>query len=154
MFCRQGHAGPALPTPEAQCPGLHTFHYALVPHTDSWQTARAQAEAFRAPLRAVATEIHPGPLPPAASLVQVEPPSFTLTAIKQPEEGETAGLIVRGVNLSAQPSDVRLRPWRTFGRVTRVNLNEEPIEALSPDDDGAVTVRARPWEIVTLRWEK
>jgi alpha-mannosidase len=154
MHCRRGHAGPELPTPEAQCPGRHTFHYALIPHTGGWGQARAQAEAFRAPLRAVAAERHPGPLPPVSSLVQVEPPSFGLTAIKQPEKGSDPGLLVRGVNLSDQPATVRLRPWRNFDRAARVNLNEEFVEPLSPADGGAVTFPARPWEIVTVKWGK
>jgi hypothetical protein len=152
MHCRQGHAGPELPTPEAQCPGRHTFHYALIPHSGGWEGARAQAEAFRAPLRAVAAGVHGGPLPPVASLVRAAPPSFVLTAIKQPEEKESPGLVVRGVNLSDEPISVRLRPWRAFDRAARLNLNEEFIEPLSSEDDGAVTFSARPWEIVTVGW--
>jgi hypothetical protein len=182
MHCRQGHAGPELPTPEAQCPGRHTFHYALIPHAvrqdcakpppgtrqavrqdcakpppgtrqaSGWEQARVQAEAFRAPPRAVAAGVHAGPLPPVASLVRVEPPSFALTAIKQPEEGETPGLVVRGVNLSARPATVRLRPWRGFNQAARVNLNEEFLEALALDEDRAVAFGARAWEIVTVKW--
>jgi len=150
LHCRQGHAGPALPTPEAQCNGRHTFHYALIPHTGDWTQARAQADAFRAPLRAVATGIHAGPLPPVAGLVHIEPAAFVLTAIKQPEEN--TGLIVRGVNLSDQPATVRLRPWRPLSQPARVNLKEDLIEPLLADADGAVSFTARPWEIVTVRW--
>jgi mannosylglycerate hydrolase len=153
LHCRRGRAGPLLPTPEAQCSGRHTFHYALIPHSGRWEDARAQGEAFRAPLRAVAAEVCPGALPPIASLVQADPPSFALTAIKQPEDGSALGMIVRGVNLSDGPVTVRLRPWRAFERAIRTNLNEAPLESLSLDDDGAVTFSARSWEIVTIRWE-
>jgi alpha-mannosidase len=153
LHCRQGHAGPALPTPEAQCPGQHTFHYALIPHGGGWAEACAQAEAFRAPLRAVAASVHPGPLPPSASLVQVEPPAFVLSAI-MPTEGRAApGLLVRGVNQGQQAISVRLRPWRRMGRAALVSLNGEYIEPLAPQEDGSVTFDARPWEIVTLRLE-
>jgi alpha-mannosidase len=154
MHCRQGHAGPELPTPEAQCPGRHTFRYALIPHAGDLEAARAQAEAFRAPLRAVAAGVHPGPLPPVASLVRAEPSTFALSAIRQSEGRATPGLIVRGVSLSDQPSTVRLRPWRRLRRAARVSLRGEYIEPLAPDDDGTVTFVARPWEIVTLRLEK
>ena len=153
LHCRRGRAGSLLPTPEAQCPGRHTFHYSLIPHSGRWEDGRAQAAAFRAPLRAVATDVRSGPLPPIASLVQADPPSFVLTAIKQPEDDSAPGLIVRGVNLSDRPVTVRLRSWQTFDRATRTNLNEAPLESLSLDDDGAVTFSARPWEIVTIRWE-
>ena len=159
MHCRKGHAGPALPTPEAQCPGRHTFHYSLIPFADAARIddagsvqARAQASDFRVPLRAVVTGVHPGTLPPVSSIVRVEPKAFVLTAIKQPEEQSTSGLLVRGVNMSDRPIAVRLRPRHSFVQVSRVNLNEEFEEPLLADADGTVTVPARPWEIVTLRW--
>jgi len=159
MHCREGHAGPALPTPEAQCPGRHTFRYSLIPCADVARSANAgsvqahaQAEAFRVPLRAVVTGVHPGPLPSVCSIVRVEPAAFVLTAIKQPEEQSTPGLLVRGVNMSDQHISVRLCPRHSFVQVSRVNLNEEFEEPLLADADGTVTVQARPWEIVTLRW--
>jgi alpha-mannosidase len=153
LHSRQGNAGPSLPTPEAQCLGRHTFHYALIPYSDGMaEQARAQAEAFRTPLRAVVAGLHPGSLPPFASIVNIEPSTFVLTAIKQPEETSTPGLLVRGVNMSAQPIIVRLCPWRAFGQVARINLNEDFVEPLLPEPDGSVIVRARPWEIVTVRW--
>jgi alpha-mannosidase len=152
---RQGHAGPGLPTPEAQCVGRHTFHYALVPYADAqWEQARAQARAFRTPLRAVAAGVHAGALPPTTSFIHVEPSSFVLSAIKQPEERSTPGLVVRGVNMSDQPITVHLRPWRHFDRIARVNLNEEFVEPLLAEANGTVTVSARPWEIVTVRWSE
>jgi alpha-mannosidase len=155
LHCRRGNAGPGLPTPEAQCLGQHTFHYALVPFARAdRERARALAEGFRAPLRAVAAEVHEGPLPPLASIVHVEPASFRLTAIKQPEEKGGPGLLVRGVNMSDQFVMARLRPWRAFDRIARVNLNEDFVEPLLAAADGAVTITARPWEIITVRWSQ
>jgi hypothetical protein len=61
-------------------------------------------------------------------------------------------LIVRGVNLSDQPITVRMRPWRGFERVARVNLDEEFVDPLLAQADGTVTFPARPWEIVTVKW--
>jgi alpha-mannosidase len=158
LHCRKGHAGPALPTPEAQCTGRHTFHYSLIPFAAARDSdvldipTRSQAEAYRVPLRAVAAGVHPGPLPPVCSIIRVAPESFVLTAVKQPEEQSTPGLLVRGVNLSDKPINVRLVPAHSFAQVARVNLNEEFEEPLLADEDGTTTVPARPWEIVTLRW--
>jgi hypothetical protein len=59
---------------------------------------------------------------------------------------------VRGVNMSDQPITIRLRPWRVFTQVARVNLNEEFLEPLLAERDGTITLYARPWEIVTVRW--
>ncbi len=152
LVCRQGPAGPMLPTPEAQCPGSHRFHYALIPHADHWPGVRAQAEAFRAPLKAVAANRSPGGLPPAGSLVQVQPTPFKLTTIKLPERGP--GLIVRGVNLSQEPEAVvRMRPWRRFAQAIQANLNEEPIQELDVDQDGWVEMNVPRRKIVTVRFE-
>jgi alpha-mannosidase len=152
MHCRQGHAGSGLATPEAQCLDQYTFHYALIPHVGGWEAARTEAEAFRVPLRAIATGIHDGPLPSAERLVHASPPQFYLTAIKQPKGAFVPGLVVRGVNMSDAPLAVRLRPWRRFKQSARVNLNEEFIEPLRPEADGSVLLTARPWEIITVRW--
>ena len=54
--------------------------------------------------------------------------------------------------MSDKPIRVRFCPMHTFAQVARVNLNEEFEEPLLADEDGTVTVPARPWEIVTLRW--
>jgi len=68
LTMRSGHAGPALETPGAQEIGRHTFEYAVIPHRGDWHNALAQAHAFVAPLRAVASDSHFGPLPSNASL--------------------------------------------------------------------------------------
>jgi hypothetical protein len=152
LACRQGHAGPALATPEAQCLGRHTFEYALIPHQGDWQAVCREADAFRAPLRAMATGTHAGSLPLAASILEVDPPVFHLTAIKQFKNGLGPSLVVRGVNLSEKSVSVRLRPWRAFEQVTRANLNEDFVEPLVFEPDGSVVVPAAPWEVVTVRW--
>ncbi|MFN2226092.1 MAG: alpha-mannosidase [Anaerolineae bacterium] len=162
MHCRRGHAGPGLPTPGAQCPGTHTFHYALVPHRGGWQEAYAQAHAFNAPLRAVAPVPYsgapprPGPapglgsLPVNASFLHGEPSDFVLTAVKRAHDGP--GLIVRGFNIDDEPRDVTLRIGFPFRRVTRVNLNEQGDGEVARVGD-EVRFAARPKEIVTLRFE-
>jgi len=90
---RPAHAGPAEATPEAQCPGEHTFHYALVPHAGNYMTCMHEAAAFAAPLRAVSTPAHEGPLPSQASFRDISPAAVAVSAVKPSEEGE--GLIVR-----------------------------------------------------------
>jgi hypothetical protein len=55
--------------------------------------------------------------------------------------------------MSDQPITIRLRPWHAFTQVARVNLNEEFLEPLLAEADGTITLPARPWEIVTVRWQ-
>jgi len=148
---RQGPAGPVVPTPEAQCPGLHTFHYALVPHTGGWQTALHQAYAFNAPLRAAVTSAHTGALPAGGSFVQIEPASLVVSAIKKAEQGN--GLIVRFWNTGVEPCDTAVKLWKRPTRAARCNLGERTLEALAIEADGTVRVSTRGREIVTLRTE-
>jgi alpha-mannosidase len=67
LSTRRGHAGPMEFTPEAQCPGLHEFDYALVPHRGDWEAEEAlvlrEAQAFNIPLWATVTDQHEGGLP-------------------------------------------------------------------------------------------
>ena len=151
LSVRQGHAGPGLPTPEAQCPGTHTFAYALVPHCGHWQQAYAQAHAFNAPLRAIPTPAHAGTLPPVGSFVAVAPDVLVVSAIKEAENG--TGLIVRLWNTDTTACEGVIRFWKRPRRVSRCNLNERGQDALTVDKDGTVHFPVRGREIVTLRAE-
>jgi len=148
LHSRPGNAGPSLPTPGGQCPGTHTFEYALIPHQGGWENACAQAHALNAPLRAVSVCASDGPLPASLSFVESDPSEFVITAVKQAEDGD--GLIVRGCNMSDQTVDVTLRLASSFQQVTRVNLNEEEQRELAAEGR-AVRFSARAWQVVTLK---
>ncbi len=164
LDCRRGDAGPEKPTPGAQEPGTHLFQYSLIPHVVTapssgevaaspldWRGAHVQALGFSFPLRAVPTDTHAGELPSSVSWVEVSHSDFIITAIKPPEEGE--GIIVRGFNVGEETIDVQLTPFRRFGRVTRLNLNEDPIGPLEWNQAQQVQLTLKPREIVTLRLE-
>ncbi len=156
MPVRPGHAGPGISLPDAQCPGVHTFRYALVPHggdreTPGWLSTFPQAYAFNAPLRAVVADPHDGPLPAAKSFVEVSPTSVVVSAIKLAEEGD--GLIVRLWNVAPAPVEARLRLNLPFRRAFLTDLNERPGEELSPDADNAVRLHLRPRQVQTVRFE-
>jgi mannosylglycerate hydrolase len=148
---RQGHAGPALPTPEAQCSGSHVFHYALVPHTGNYLTAQREAHAFAAPLRAVYTDGPAGPLPPAGSFLEVEPAAVVLSTVKPPEQGD--GLIVRVYNSAPVPVQARLEAWRPMGQATLISMDEATVIRSLMTDGDAVTLPLRGKEIATV-WFK
>jgi alpha-mannosidase len=151
MHCRRGHAGPGYATPGAQCPGTHTFEYALIPHEGTWKPAYDQAHAFNAPLRAVAGSAGGGSLPLEMSFVEVTPPTFVLTAIKQAEDGN--GLILRGFNITDEPQEVRLGLALKVRRAFRTRLDERGREELGVEGKG-VHFEAGPKEIVTIRFER
>jgi alpha-mannosidase len=147
---RDGHAGPAEPTPAAQCPGLNTFHYALVPHVGNYLSAYQEAHAFNAPLRAVYADGQDGPLPPHGSLLEISPAAALLTALKPPEEGE--GLVVRLYNAAPVQVEAQLKLWRAFRECALVRLSEsEAVRTLAENAD-VVCLPLRAREIATLRF--
>lgn len=148
MACRQGHAGPPYATPEAQCHGAYTFHYALVPHGADRLAAAREAEGFAAPLRAISTLAHSGTLPPALSFVRIEPAELALSALKPADDGR--GIIVRVWNRSEHDIAGHLTFWTEPAEVWRCNLAERD---LTPVAAPAQTIEfsARTREIVTFR---
>lgn len=147
---RRSQAGPQIATPEAQLPGRHTFEYALIPYGNDPRRAYRQADAFGAPLRAVAQPIHTGILPARAALLQVSEPDFIVSAIKASED--EAGWIVRGYNRGDQPLEVTLTPWRRFDRVEQVDLAENPVQTLPTAGDGSISFSATAHQIVTVKF--
>ncbi len=147
---RPGHAGPGLATPGAQMLGRHSFEYAIVPHEGNWLTSRAYAAAhhFTTPPRTITTHLHGGPLPPTASLIEVEPPELIISSIKRSEDGNT--LIVRGWNIAEHELTARLRCRFPFATAHLASLEELPGEALTADDEGWYILTARPKQIVTI----
>jgi len=164
MPVRPGHAGPGLPLPGAQCPGVHTFHYALVPHggdreAPGWLSTFPQAYAFNAPLRAVVADPHDGPLPTALSFVEASPAVVVVSAIKLAEacpersRREGDGLIVRVWNVAPEPVEARLRLYLPFSRAFLADLNECPGQQLSLDADNAIRLYLRPRQVQTVLFE-
>ncbi len=149
LSTRSGHAGPALETPGAQEIGPHQFEYALIPAEGDWRNTFAGAQAFAAPMRAVATGAHAGALAPAASFVEATRREFVISAVKPAEDGE--GLIVRGYNISDQPIEVKLHFLRKFTRAARVNLDETEVAPANLREGREITLTVGGKEIVTCK---
>jgi alpha-mannosidase len=148
FITRKGHAGPAMETPAAQMPGTWTFDYSIIPHAGDWQAACGQAYSFETPMRALSTGLHDGILPPSMSFVAVEPAAFLISAIKQSED--LRGWLVRGYNLTGESITVTLKPWKPYKTVELVNLAEQKLASLKPEQNGAISFIARGHEIVTV----
>jgi alpha-mannosidase len=145
---RVGHAGPAVTTPEAQCLGSHTFHYALVPHAGNYLTAYREAHAFNSTLRAVPAEAHEGPLPGSASFVEVSPSAVVISTLKHAEEG--GGFILRLLNIAEIPVQARLRFLCRFEEATQVSLLEAGIRTRLARDTDQLSLPMRAKEIATI----
>ncbi len=164
LSTRRGHAGPMEYTPEAQCLGEHTFHYALVPHSGAWNEALVlrQAQAFNLPVRAVLgtaaqtlvyerqEDQQPGlSLPSRTSLIEVEPPELVLSAIKRRNSGK--GLVVRLYNPLTHAVEATLRLGVVLSKAFVANLQEEEQEQLLwSGETEPLHIGMRAGEITTL----
>jgi alpha-mannosidase len=146
---RKGHAGPFLETPAAQMPGEWNFDYSIIagqvddsPHQHAWN--------FATPLRAAVTDIHAGTLSSCGSFVNVDHPSFVISAAKETEDGKS--WIVRGYNIGDEAIPVLLVPWRKFKWAELVNMAEQTVGKLKVEKSGSVSVQVRGHEVVTVKF--
>ena len=133
---------PTAPDPRADR-GRHAFAYALLPHAGSWQDAGVvgEAAAFGAPLRW-------GAGLPEGAWAQVEgAPGLVLDTVKLAED--SGALVLRAYEAHGGRGVARVRLGVPFGEARRANLLEEPGEGVE-EEDGALVVPFRPWEVVTL----
>lgn len=145
---RKGHAGPFLPTPGAQEPGRHVFHYALIPHTGGWQTAEPQVKGFESPMRVVCLAPQPGKLPSVHSLVTCTG-ALQITCIKTSEDGQ--GIILRG--WAPLQEKVTVHSSLPLKSIQRAMLDETPLSNIPFSQPNACELDVRQNEIVTLLLE-
>jgi mannosylglycerate hydrolase len=146
---RKGPAGPAMETPEAQMIGRWDYDYSILPFNGPETPAVYwQAYAFESSLRAVNAPVQAGVLPSRGSFLQVEPEEFVVSAVKTTDNED--GWLVRGYNTSDKEIVVKLKPWKPFLQVERVNLAEEKTAGLQTGRDGLVEFAARGHEIATI----
>jgi alpha-mannosidase len=145
---RRVGAGPPLPTPGAQMLGRHSFNYSFIPYSGRWQDQFSLAHQFAAPLWArAAFPSSSGFLPASGSLLEIDNPYVVVPAVKPAEDGP--GFVVRLVNYSGESENLNITLHRPWTRVARADLNEQPVEELSPLGR-SVRLVMRPHELATL----
>jgi len=148
MWNRQGQAGPPLPTPGAQEQATYLFNYAIIPHGTDIGSAVQLAQAYQADFEALVAPLRSGRLEATAQMVSVSPSDFMITAIKEAEN--EAGWILRGVNLSDEGIDLRVKPNLPYQSVELVNLDESFISNVKVNEAGEVELAVTAHKIVTL----
>ena len=148
MWNRQGQAGPPLPTLGAQEQAVYLFNYAIIPHGTDFGSAVKLAQSYQTDFEAFVAAAHPGRLEETAQMVRVTPSEFMITALKEAEN--EAGWIVRGVNLSDQSIDLKVKPNLPYKSVELVSLDETHLADLSTNQAGEVELPVSPHKIVTL----
>jgi mannosylglycerate hydrolase len=151
---RSHKIGPALPTPQAQCPGAHTFRLCLRPYRPDAGTGQLYraAERFSTPLRGVAVQGASRPALPSRTGevgLAVEPADVVLSAVKTAENGD--GLVVRVFNSSDEPVTAQLSPRFRVGSACRCDLEERDLEELVVESGGRIRFPLAGGQIATVR---
>jgi alpha-mannosidase len=151
LSTRRGHAGPALPTPGAQCLGRHEFRLAIAPRGAPPPSGRlyAQALAFLCPplLVPAAGAATGGPF--RRSFLEVSCPSgeAVVSACKKADGRDS--LVVRLFNPGAAGASVRLRCARPVTEAFRLDLRERRLATL-PAAGGIVDLALGAGKIETV----
>ncbi|WP_078877673.1 alpha-mannosidase [Streptomyces sp. 150FB] len=148
---RDEPAGPQVPTPAAQCRGLRTVGFALLPYAGAWDEAdpHTAAESFRHPLVALSgTAPAATELPEAAGSLTVSGSGVVFSSARD-RDGPLEVRVCAQTPHSA-PARLALPGLRS---ARRCDLLGNPGEELTVSD-GAVTVELRPWELATFQLDR
>ncbi|MET7701458.1 glycoside hydrolase family 38 C-terminal domain-containing protein [Streptomyces sp. NPDC005485] len=136
---------PRFPDPETD-QGVHRFRHALVPGAGIGDAVR---EGWRTnlPQRTVT-----GKASAVAPLVSVEQDAVVVTAVKLADDG-SGDVVVRFHESRGGRTRATLTAGFEFAAVTVTDLLERPLaDVVAPERDGdRLTLRLRPFELVTLR---
>jgi len=164
----------------SQCPGKHTFHYAVMPHRGNWEEANLwnAAEQFNLPLViGQTTPTEKGTEPLEKSFLEISDETIAVSAVKQSEIG--SGWVVRLFNPASSTIKAKLRlnggkanssklsgpverlqkemallgaGGQPWKRVRILNLEELPEKDTALDSDGWCNVEISPKKILTLEF--
>lgn len=136
--------------PKALERGRHVYRYALYPHRGTWREAKSYKVALEAncPLIAVKCSVHEGRLPKEFSFASLSPDNLVLTVLKLAEDGD--GVVARFYEAEGRGAEGRLVLFCGVERASEASLLEDELRPL-PASGGSVAVRAKPFEIVTVR---
>jgi alpha-mannosidase len=144
-------AGPQLPTPEAQCIGMHTFEYSIIPYANDAGNEITTIESlnFGSPIHHCNVQRSGGHLPAEFSIVTIEPKELVMSTLKRSED--KSGVIVRFCNLSTKEVSGNMTIYRSLQRCDIVNLNEELLESVPLVTPRSLNVKVPAKKIVTLK---
>jgi alpha-mannosidase len=152
MFVDFHSYAPLDPVEGGQCPGEHTFDYALLAHDGDLPLEQLveEAAAFNAPLRVYQTDLHAGTLPHSMSFLSLTPTALQLSAVKPAADRDS--VIVRLYNATAEPVSGRLELAGTWAHAFETNLDETRLRELHLTGS-SLSLALAPWQILTVELE-
>ena len=127
--------------------GEHRFTYSLFPHPGDWTEGGVAREAFALNSPLIVVE---GGAPSEQGFVTAEGVELALGSLKRTQDGR--GVILRLYEPHGARGQATLRFAFEVERIEKVNLLEEPLEAVEARD-GRALLDVRPFEVLTLRVE-
>jgi len=139
-----------IPQPLAQCPGTHTFNYAVMPHSKDWSQGDALDETnrFNTPVRVAQCTRHAGTMSSTHSFLQVEGKGFVVSALKKAEEDDA--VILRGFNPTKETINVTVTLPVNVEHAEKVSLEEVKMEDLKIAGKKQFVFEAKPGEIASV----
>ena len=140
---------PEWPDPHAD-EGHHDFTYSLYPHGGSWKDALTIRRGYELNYKLISlpTEEHEGALDAEHSFLQAQPDNIIVTALKKAEDDNA--LIVRLYEWAGKDGEVRMQLPPGAESASETDLMEKPLDTV-PVQDSSVTLRAKPYEIKTIK---
>ena len=129
----------------SQCPGIHHFHYAIMPHIGNWEQGKVWSASERFNLAFQACQLSPtkhGTEPMEKSFLEVRPDCLHISAVKRSESGD--GWVVRIFNPSSERKTGTLRLNHGFSGPLMV---QSPVERIQSEFT-LPTPSNRPWHQV------
>jgi mannosylglycerate hydrolase len=145
-----GAAGWWNETPDAQCPGTHTFEYSVLPGsargTSDWSSILQEVELFTVPPLTVTRKNDQSVL--EQSFLSITPDSLSLSALKVADEKQ--GIVLRLSN----PVDRRVEGVIHFTlpvkEAFRAKMNEEITESIPVSNGHDIHLTMKPFEVITV----
>ena len=146
-----GAAGWWTETPEAQCPGIHTFEYSLFPHAgkgdEFWPSVIHEVECYTVTPATINRKNEQARLD--ESFFSLEPAGLQLSALKEAEDGK--GIVVRISNPVDRTVRALVKTHRPVIKANRCRLDEKNLQPVRVIKKYTLAVPVRPFEIVSLR---
>jgi len=147
LYTRTGHAGPALPTPEAQCYGNHAFNYALYSYKGTWHSSGLLPVAHAFLAGPIGTEVSSTVLL-TESFISLDREEIVMSACKPAEDG--SGVVIRFYNACGKPIKAQIRLKFPVKEIWLTRLDETPIAPLKINNE-ILKMEFGKWQIKTLK---
>lgn len=139
-----------LPDAGIQCPGVHTFEYAVCIHEGDWRKAGLLHEAavVNTPVRAAQIGRGQGDLPLEGGFLTLDTADLSISAVKPAEDG--SGVLVRLFNPSAENVSGVLQFCKCIKSAQLCKMDESVVEELKAAN-GKLQITVEPKKIRTYK---